>query len=1047
MQRLHLARFLSAACLAVAVVVPAAASTGFIHNQGQFPAEVFALYRSEFGDIYFTSGAIVFDIHDASDVPIANATTILDPFSYSEGEDDVHLDRCAVFATPVGAVAPLRYSVAARRSAQVRYIVGGEDLETQGIPADSYDELRIEDVWPGITLVFSGDPARLNYRIISTPDADLSVLQFSYAGGSAASTKSLVDGLVVVETGFGALHGILDNETTMAGYFEFEPALAPVSMATGKSFGAQEVIWSTMLRGAGEDHGLDVLLGDDNRLYFLGVTRSSGLPTTPGAYQTSWMGVRDLCIAEYSAIDGTLRWLTYLGGSGEDAAHSIQFDAQGRLIICGSTTSTNFPTTPGAYDRVKSGSAQNGFIAALNPDGGSLAWSTYFGGTLSYVTQATVTSDGNLAIHGVVASPEMPVTPDAFDRTYNYRDAWIGKISADGAQLLWCSYIGGSDVEYASTIDELPDGRLVLGGTTLSTDFPVTAGAHDLTNGGGGDGWLAIISPSGSHIEWCSFVGGSRHDALDNVLVDDNGDIVALLRSQSTDIAATSGAWDTTPNGGLDFYLTKFDGDSLQQSWATFIGGTGNEIPRAMRGLQQAGGYYAFAGYSDSPSLPTTDGSARIGGTDCVAMAITTDGTNLVWGTMVGGSGTEILHGLAIDRTSSAVFLAGFSNSADFPIVPGGGPGATGGYDGFVLKLGIVDRCTSAVSGVVQLACNGAVTPNYGVEVDLFDAAGFLVATDTSAPDGTFRFDGLCAGEYVVSCVTPLGQVPTFSDMTVTLDGLSAAAVTAAFTCAPGIGEIRGIGFWKHQFVVANGGRGHAQWTGPQLCALLAIIDAHFYQNDINEVDVYIPAVSGLCADNVAIGSTLLNLRGQASSRDRARQGFFALLLNVAAGHIQPSALVSADGATMSQCVTYCDGVLADPAGAFEAVRAACEMVMAGVTLPAGTIPLDTPIIAYRGAPERVRAPIHLAQNNPNPFNPSTAISFDLRRDQRVALDVYTLDGRSVRTLLNRVMASGHHAVTWDGCDQSGRALPAGTYLYRLSAEDGDLSRRMVLLK
>ncbi len=91
--------------------------------------------------------------------------------------------------------------------------------------------------------------------------------------------------------------------------------------------------------------------------------------------------------------------------------------------------------------------------------------------------------------------------------------------------------------------------------------------------------------------------------------------------------------------------------------------------------------------------------------------------------------------------------------------------------------------------------------------------------------------------------------------------------------------------------------------------------------------------------------------------------------------------------------------------------------------------------------------PLTLAQNQPNPFNPSTKIAFVLDQRGPVRLEVFDLQGHMVRTLINEPMASGDHAVVWDGRTDSGLAAASGTYVYRLATDAQTLTRKMTLVK
>ncbi len=88
-----------------------------------------------------------------------------------------------------------------------------------------------------------------------------------------------------------------------------------------------------------------------------------------------------------------------------------------------------------------------------------------------------------------------------------------------------------------------------------------------------------------------------------------------------------------------------------------------------------------------------------------------------------------------------------------------------------------------------------------------------------------------------------------------------------------------------------------------------------------------------------------------------------------------------------------------------------------------------------------------LGGNYPNPFNPTTRISFDLPMSSRVLLRIHDVRGMGIRTLVSGAMAAGFHAVTWDGKDDRGGSVPSGVYFYRIETEGFVDTRKMLLLK
>lgn len=97
--------------------------------------------------------------------------------------------------------------------------------------------------------------------------------------------------------------------------------------------------------------------------------------------------------------------------------------------------------------------------------------------------------------------------------------------------------------------------------------------------------------------------------------------------------------------------------------------------------------------------------------------------------------------------------------------------------------------------------------------------------------------------------------------------------------------------------------------------------------------------------------------------------------------------------------------------------------------------------------PEAAPRRLVLRQNRPNPFNPSTTIEFGLPTPQRITLEVFNVEGRSITTLARGVLPSGYHQVTWGGRDAEGREVSTGVYFYRLVTEDRVLTRKMLMLK
>jgi hypothetical protein len=181
----------------------------------------------------------------------------------------------------------------------------------------------------------------------------------------------------------------------------------------------------------------------------------------------------------------------------------------------------------------------------------------------------------------------------------------------------------------------------------------------------------------------------------------------------------------------------------------------------------------------------------------------------------------------------------------------------------------------------------------------------------------------------------------------------------------------------------------------------------------------------------------------------RAKQPLMALLLNVASQKLGLRTVISEDGASVSQAITFCDSLIDDPQGDHENAKTIADWINNAQVLSAGIIPLDTNDIDYSPQLDNGDVPkrFALAQNHPNPFNPTTTIAFDLPVRTSVRLVIYDVSGRLIRTLVDDEMSPGQQSVRWDGRDAAGRKAASGVYFYRLETPAFNQSRKMILLQ
>jgi hypothetical protein len=356
-----------------------------------------------------------------------------------------------------------------------------------------------------------------------------------------------------------------------------------------------------------------------------------------------------------------------------------------------------------------------------------------------------------------------------------------------------------------------------------------------------------------------------------------------------------------------------------------------------------------------------------------------------------------------------------------------------------------------SVRGLVVADCPEAGTGLFGVRVDAFeDGLGDLVGTDTTDETGFYEIPDLTAGDYTLTVVTPLGYAAASDEIAATIVGGQVSEVDFNLECLDVTAEPRTIGFWKHQVGVATGGHGNAQIDGETLCSFLDDIALHFNGNAENPVIVYDPPASGYCDDKLQEAKTLLNLRGSVDMVDRAKQQLMAVLFNVVSARLNTVDVISDDGATLSQAITFSDNQIDDAqAGDHELAKTIADRINNGKTVPAGLIPLDTPNIAYGSDPGVARvvpSELALSQNRPNPFAGSTTIRLTLPTSDRYELSIYDLSGRLVRTYAETA-GPGVVSITWDGKDEAGLPVGAGLYFYSVKSGNAKQTRKLLMLK
>ncbi len=334
-------------------------------------------------------------------------------------------------------------------------------------------------------------------------------------------------------------------------------------------------------------------------------------------------------------------WGTYFGGNNNDLANDCRIDPNTRIIMIGSTQSTNNIATTGAYQINLAGNVDV-FISKFN-DTGQLLWGTYFGGPdADEGYQFTTDNSGNIYITGITGSLTNIATPGSYQLTnHGYWDGFLAKFNPSGFRI-WGTYYGGEMFDNGSYCELDREGHIYLIGSTESQNFISSPGSFQAINGGGlSDGFIAKFDTNGKQRIWGTYFGGNHSDAFASCSLDTLGHLVLSGSTRSSNAIASPGAYQTTLNGNRNGILCLFD-TAGQRIWSTYYGGSQWD---GFAVAQIRDGYIYGCGGTMSPDNIASPGAYQeiFGGIEDAFLIKFTLNDTRVWGTYFGGALAEQL--------------------------------------------------------------------------------------------------------------------------------------------------------------------------------------------------------------------------------------------------------------------------------------------------------------------------------------------------------------------------------------------------------------------
>jgi hypothetical protein len=524
---------------------------------------------------------------------------------------------------------------------KANYFIGNEPAQWR-TQVPTFGKVRFQTVYPGIDLVYYGNQRQLEYDFVVAPGATPESIAWCYEGADSIHVDE--DGDLIVHTAAGKVR---QQRPVAFQELNGERKQIPAKYVlrdgddrtVGFEIGAYDrrslliidpvLVYSAFLGGIRLDKGWDIAVATNGCVYLTGETTSPNFPTNSALYSTNGGGLREAFVAKLGAEGTNLVFSTYLGGNGDDAGFGIALDAAGNVYLTGVTASPNFPIVGNAI---------------------------------------------STNLHG---SPVLGLYP---------YDAFVVKLDAAGSNLLYSTFIGGTQPDGGNAIAVDDTGQIYVAGVTGSADFP-TNGTTRPFAGGLYDAFALKLTTGSTNLVYSANLGGAGNDYGFGIAVDPAGSAVVVGNTTSSlDFPLTNAIQTNFGGGQYDVFITKFSPDGATRLFSTYLGGTGDD--EARRVVLDSFGNICLAGFTTSLNFPTNNGLYRInaGFADAFIVKLDPSGTNLIYSTYLGGSLSDEAWGLAVD-TNQNVYVVGRTSSPDFPTVNAYQSALHGAGNVFVARL------------------------------------------------------------------------------------------------------------------------------------------------------------------------------------------------------------------------------------------------------------------------------------------------------------------------------------------------------------------------
>lgn len=511
----------------------------------------------------------------------------------------------------------------------------GRDSSKWVTGAISFEKIIYKEIWKGIGLIFYCKDGKLKYDFIVKNTGNINDIKFTYNGPYDKNIDS--NGSLIVKTSLGDLI----NEKPVC-YQEIKGKKLDIK---GKFSITQE-----------------------KDIAYYGYKMEE-------EYDSNYILI----------IDPGIIYSTFLGGTEYDNGYSIVADENHNIYVVGDTLSSNFPISSDPYQGTFEG-VRDVFITKIL--GSSLIYSTFLGGdSEDYGRGIVVDENYNAYVTGYTESTNFPTTTNVYQNANaGASDVFVTKLNPLGNDLVYSTYIGGINADYAGDIAIDENYNAYVTGYTVSDNYPRSDDAFQKTKAKQADCFVTKVNSLGTDLVYSTFLGGDEHDRGVSIVVDENYNAYVTGYTQSVDFPTTTNGYQNDNAGGYDIFVTKLNTLGSALVYSTYLGGSEDDYGLCIAIDKEHNVY--VTGYTDSGDFPTKNPlqNDNAGGNDVFITKLNPLGSDLVYSTYLGGSRNDDARGIVVDKYGN-VYISGSTYSSDFPTKNSFQQDNAGGADAFVTKI------------------------------------------------------------------------------------------------------------------------------------------------------------------------------------------------------------------------------------------------------------------------------------------------------------------------------------------------------------------------